>query len=266
MNRIEINRNEFKTLQKIIYEEVGITLDCDKRVLLQSRLIRRLLHYKLNSFLDYIRLVQINHKDKIEMINLVTTNETYFFRENLHFEFLKSVVASFKESEFRVWSAASSVGAEAYSIAMIVDELLKYSKWEIVATDVNHEVIKKARVGLYPISWADKIPDNYKKRYCLKGKGKYEGQFLIDRELAKRINFDTNNLLYPNRKIGVFDIVFLRNVLIYFSDEIKQRVIDNVLMNIKTGGYLIISLTENLNALSIPSLKSIGNSIYKKEY
>ncbi|MCF6173429.1 MAG: protein-glutamate O-methyltransferase CheR, partial [Campylobacteraceae bacterium] len=114
---IMISDNEFLTIQKLIFVEVGIDLQSSKKLLVQSRLLKRLLHYKLESYLEYIRLVQINSAERIEMINLITTNETYFFREINHFEYLQKVILPshpFKK-KFRFWSAAASVGAEAYS-------------------------------------------------------------------------------------------------------------------------------------------------------
>jgi chemotaxis protein methyltransferase CheR len=165
---------------------------------------------------------------------------------------------------FRVWSAASSVGAEAYTIAMILDNYLTKHQWEIIGTDINTDVIKKAKMGLYPEAWIDKIPANYKSQYCLKGKGKYEGQFLIDRKLSKNMRFDINNLTILNLSFGMFDVIFLRNVLIYFNSEIKQKVVDNLLKCLNIGGYFIISLTENLNGLDTRKLKKIQSSIYQR--
>ena len=200
------------------------------------------------------------------MINLITTNETYFFREIDHFEYMQKVVIPehpFK-TKFRFWSAAASVGAEAYSIAMLLDKTMARSDWEIVGTDINTDVIKKARVGLYPEKWADKIPLELRKEYCLKGRGRHEGQFLIDRGLVENMHFSIGNLMKYNNEVGKFDVIWLRNVLIYFDDETKQMVVDNVLRNLKVGGYFFISLTENLNMLNISSLESVATSVYRK--
>lgn len=263
---ILLNDNEFKTIQKLIFNEVGIDLQVNKKILVQSRLLKRVLFYKLASYLEYIRLVQINEQERIEMMNLITTNETYFFREIEHFEYLQKVIIPnhpFKK-QFRLWSAAASVGAEAYSAAMLLDKTMAKSDWEVVGTDINTEVIKKARVGLYPEKWTDKIPMELKKEYCLKGRGKHEGQFLIDRKLIENMDFKVGNLMKFNEDIGEFDMIFLRNVLIYFDDATKQLVFNNVLKNLKVGGYFVISLTENLNQLDTPSLKKVSSSIYKK--
>lgn len=256
--------NEFITFQKIIFNEVGIDLQPTKKLLIQSRLLKRLLHYNFTSYVEYLRLIQINKQERLEMINLITTNETYFFREIDHFEYLQKVILTEHRHgmPFRLWSAAASVGAEAYSIAMLLDTTI--SKWEIVGSDINTDVIKKARVGLYPERWVDKIPLDLRKRYCLKGRGSHEGQFLIDRKLVENMKFEVGNLMQYNANVGLFDVIFLRNVLIYFDDETKQLVIDNVLRNLKVGGYFFISLTENLNMLDTSSLESVSTSVYKK--
>jgi chemotaxis protein methyltransferase CheR len=200
------------------------------------------------------------------MVNLITTNETYFYREIDHFEYLQKVIipAHPFKTKFRFWSAAASVGAEAYSIAMLLDKTMAKSDWEIVGSDINTEVIKKARIGLYPAKWADKIPIDLKKQYCLKGKGKHEGQFLMDRSLVENMEFQVGNLMQFNSEVGKFDVIFLRNVLIYFDNETKQLVIDNVLRNLKVGGYFFISLTENLNMLNTSILESVETSVYRK--
>jgi len=263
---IILQDNEFITIQKLIFAEVGIDLQDSKKLLVQSRLLKRLLFYKLHSYLDYVRLVQINAQERIEMINLITTNETYFYREIDHFEYMQKEVLPkhpFKQ-KFRFWSAAASVGAEAYSIAMLLDKSMARSDWEIVGTDINTEVIKKARIGLYPETWADKIPVKLKKEYCLRGRGRHEGQFLMDRGLVENMRFEVGNLMKYNNSVGMFDVIWLRNVLIYFDDETKQLVVDNVLRNLKVGGYFFISLTENLNMIKTPNLKSVATSVYQK--
>jgi chemotaxis protein methyltransferase CheR len=268
MANITLKDEEFVIFQKIIFKEAGINLSDKKKLLVQSRLYKRIIHYKLNSYAEYIRLVQLNKQELNEMINLITTNETYFFREIEHFEFLQKVVIpeyAYK-SKLRVWSAAASVGAEAYSCAMLLDSHISSNGWEIVGTDINSDVIKKARIGLYPEKWVEKIPQALRSKYCLKGRGQHEGQFLVDRVLVPNMTFKTANLLEPNTDLGKFSLIFLRNVLIYFDVETKQKVVDNVVERLNIGGYFIISLTENLNMIDIPKLKQIRTSIYQRVY
>lgn len=258
---------EFRTFQKIIFQEAGIDLNEGKKLLVQSRLARQLIQYGFDNYVDYLRLVQINPAERTEMVNLITTNETYFFREIEHFEFIQhELLPSYpRKNKFRVWSAASSVGAEAYSTAMILDKNLPKLNWEIVGTDINTDVIKIAKIGLYPESWVDKIPMDMRKEYCLKGRGEQEGKFLIDRTLVSNLRFEQANLLDLKGNFGYFDLIFLRNVLIYFDNTTKQKVVDNVLKYLVPGGYFFISHTENLNMLNIDSLERVKTAIYRKK-
>jgi len=260
---MKLSAKEFDVFARIVFDEVGIDLPSSKLGLVQSRLVKRLIHYNFKNYRDYLRLVSINKVERLEMINQITTNETYFFREMVHFELLLDIIKSYKHNRvFRLWSGASSVGAEAYSAAMLLDSNIK--QWEVVGSDINTDVIKKARVGLYPQQWIDKIPLEYKVKYCLRGSGEYEGQFLIDRGLINSMKFEIGNLLKHNTNVGIFDVIFLRNVLIYFDNNTKAIVINNILRNLRVGGYLFISLTENLNMLNIRSLQPLGKSVFKK--
>jgi len=263
----KLEDTEFHVFQKLIFKEAGIDLNDTKRLLVQSRLLKQLLKYGFETYAEYLRLVQINPLEKTEMVNLLTTNETYFFREIEHFEFIqKELLPSYSiKTKFRVWSAAASVGAEAYSTAMLLDSILSKSSWEIVGTDINSEVIKKARVGLYPESWVDKIPTHLRKTYCLKGRGENEGKFLIDRLLIPNMRFEQANLLELSNDLGKFDLIFLRNVLIYFDNATKQKVVDGVIDHLVTGGYFFISHTENLNMINTNRLEQVRTAIYRKK-
>lgn len=259
--------NEFFTFQKLIFKEAGINLNDNKKFLVQSRLLKRIMYYQLQSYADYLRLVQIDPVERTEMVNLLTTNETYFFREMEHFEHLQKIIipSHSYHTKFRVWSAAASVGAEAYSAGMLLDNMLPKHAWEIYGTDINSEVVKKARVGLYPESWIEKIPSELRSKYCMKGKNSYEGKFLIDRGLIENIKFEQGNLLEPKKEIGDFNLIFLRNVLIYFDTQTKQKVVDNVVEHLVPGGYFYISHTENLNMLDISQLEQVKTAIYRKK-
>ena len=264
---MEINKitdAEFKLFSDIVYREVGIFLSDSKKTLVESRLTSRMLKYNLKSYSQYFRIIQMNRNEKIEMMNSITTNETYFFREEAHFKFLKETVVNEAKPlrTYRVLSGASSIGAEAYSIAMILNNYC--AKWEVVGTDINSDVVKKARMGLYPLSFADKIPEKYLKKYCLKGSGSHSNQFIINKGILNEVQFHEANLLNYPRNFGMFDIIFLRNVLLYFDEATKKRVIDNVCRNLNQGGYFIISLTENLLNIDVPYLERIGNSVFRK--
>jgi len=262
---ITLSNSEYVAFKALIFKDVGIELGDSKKSLVETRLFKRVVHYNLDSYSAYLDVVKKDQVEKNEMINLITTNETYFFREQAHFDFLTKELQSYEKSaKYRIWSAAASLGAEAYSISMLCDSYMPKTGWEVIGTDINSDVIKKARMGLYPEKWVDKIPLNLRKKYCLKGKGRHQGQFLVDRTLSKNMHFSVNNLMLVNNEIGLFNTIFLRNVLIYFNAETKKKVVENVMKNLKVGGYLVISLTESLQNIEVKNLKQLNSSIYQK--
>jgi chemotaxis protein methyltransferase CheR len=251
----EINDTEFKHLSSLLYDIAGITLTDAKKVLLTGRLSKRLKALDLNNYTQYFKYVtDAAHEAELQfMVDLLTTNETYFFREPQHFEFLKQIIPPAKQGHvFRVWSAASSIGAEAYTIAMILaDKLGEDGAWEILGTDISNSVLEQARRGQYRIAEAEKIPPQYLKKYCLKGKGEQEGTLLIDKKLREHVRFEQRNLNVEGmKKAGDFDVIFLRNVLIYFDIPTKQRVVANLIPSMKNGGYFIVGHSESLNGIT----------------
>ena len=178
-----ITDSTFKKYQDLIRKESGINLPDVKKNLLTSRLAKRLRHYSIETYEAYYKRVMEDTIERQMMIDLITTNETSFFREPHHFDFLKmSILPHFNEGKCRVWSAAASIGAEAYTLAMILDEALlpRHIVWEVVGTDINTEVIVKAKNSLYPMEHAKSIDHKYLKKYCLEGINRFEGFFLVD--------------------------------------------------------------------------------------
>ena len=177
---------------------------------------------------------------------------TFFFREARHFEFLaESILPAVPPgAPFRVWSAACSSGEEVYSIAMILADRLGNSPWEVVGSDVSAGVLEKAMRGRYPIERATDIPERLLKRYCLKGIGPQAGMLQVDRSLRGRVLFRQINLNAPLPEIGDFDLIFLRNVLIYFDAKTKEQVVQRVSQRLKPGGYLLSGHSESLHPLS----------------
>ena len=265
----EINDAEFKRLSSLLYDIAGITLSDAKKMLLTGRLSKRLTALGLGTYTQYFKYVtDPAHADELQfMVDLLTTNETYFFREPQHFDFLKQVVASTAKQgqTFRVWSAAASIGAEAYTIAMVLaDKLGENGAWEILGTDISNSVLEQARRGHYRMAEAEKIPQEYLKKYCLKGKGDQDGTFLIDKKLRQHVSFEQLNLNVDGmKKTGDFDVIFLRNVLIYFDIPTKQRVIANLIPCLKNSGYLIVGHSESLNGIS-NALAQVKPTVYRR--
>lgn len=261
-----INQKEFSLFKNFIYNHAGISLAASKQPLVSSRLAKRLRHYGLTSFADYYKLIESGeHLGEQQIaIDLLTTNETHFFREPKHFDFLRETIIPkrTKGKTFRVWSAASSSGEEPYTIAMMLAEHLPNEPWEVIGSDISTAVLEKARLGSYPIQRAQEIPRHMLTKYCLKGTGDAEGTLLITRELRQRVKFTSVNLTQPFPELGVFDVVFLRNVMIYFDNETKKKIVKQMLPMIKPNGYFLISHSESLNGVS-NDFETISPSIYK---
>jgi len=264
---IEISDQEFARFQGFILEEAGITLGQAKKALVCGRLEKRLRHHRLGSYSDYLHLLasQCDPGEVQLAIDLLTTNETYFFREPRHFELLREqAVAARKENRaLRVWSAACSTGEEAYSIAMVLADLQADLPWEVLASDISTKVLQRARYGHYPDSRAAQMPAGYRQRFCLKGVGEQAGTLLVQRPLRERIEFAQINLDRALPALARFDMIFLRNVMIYFSVETKRRVVARLLPLLKSGGYLLVGHSETLNDVT-DAFTVVRPSVYQR--
>ena len=262
-----ISDQEFAHFQRFIFEAAGITLADSKKMLVSSRLGSRVQHHELGSFAQYFRLLNSGESPaEVQIaIDLLTTNETYFFREPRHFEFLEKQLAAMpaRQQPLRIWSAAGSTGEEAYSIAMLLEDRFQGRPWEIVASDISTRVLDRARAGHYPMERARHVPRAYLQRFCLKGTGKQQDTLLVDRSLRSKVSFLQINLNDRLPAIGTFDFVFLRNVLIYFNQQTKREVVARALSVVQPGGWLFIGHSENLNGIT-DAVKPAAPSIYRK--
>lgn len=260
-----ITDQEFALFQKLIYRIAGIALSDAKKVLLVGRLGRRLRHYELTSFSQYYRFLSSGeNQDELQvMVDLLTTNETYFFREPQHFEFLREVANKApRQGNFRIWSGASSTGEEAYSMAMTLADVRHDSPWEVFGSDISLTVLAKARAGLYSLDRTDGIPAGYMHKYCLKGVRSQAGKFMVAPTLRERVSFAQVNLTQPISGVGDFDVIFLRNVMIYFDQETKRKVVENMLPALKPNGYFVVGHSESLTGLC-NQLRPVRPTIYR---
>jgi len=263
----KITDKEFKTFQKFIYDEAGINMADSKKQLVLNRLSKRLRHYNISKFRDYFDLVHepVNKEEKQLLIDLLTTNETYFFREPQHFEYIEAeILSSFRGGKFRCWSAACSNGAEPYTLSMVIDNKLGRGRWEMLATDISARVLNEARLATYQIQEAEKIPTELLHKYCLKGVRSQQGVMMIDSALRNKINFQHMNLNGRIPEVGKFDLILLRNIMIYFDLETKIKLVNELISRLHPGGYLIIGHSETLNAVN-NKLKMIKPSVYRLE-
>jgi chemotaxis protein methyltransferase CheR len=245
---------EFAQFQTLLRGITGIHLSDFKKTLLVARLSGRLRARKMRTFTEYYKLLrQPGEGEELQLcINHLTTNETFFFREPEHFQILKQFIASQRplSSPFRVWSAASSSGEEAYSLAMVLADTLGGARWEVLGSDISTRVLDRARAGLYPLERNGGIPQDYLHRFCLKGVGDHEGNLLIGKQLRERVQFAQVNLNDPLPDVGLFDVIFLRNILIYFQNDQKRKVVESVVQRLRPHGLLIVGHSENLMGIT----------------
>ena len=258
---------DFERVRKLALQLAGISLAASKKALVESRLRKRLPATGCSSYRDYIDLIQ-RPDQRAELqtaLDLLTTNETYFFREQQHFDHLRDHVVRNHRlgSELRVWSAACSSGEEPYSIAMQLSAQRPAGDWQVLASDLSTQVLARARAGRYPLSRAKGVPQQYLQSYCLKGTGSQEGMLLIDAKLRNRVQFLHLNLIEPLPQLGQFDVIFLRNVMIYFDLPTKRRVLANLLPALAVGGFFYIGHSETLNGVT-SELRQVGPAIYRK--
>lgn len=262
-----ITAAEFARFQSWLHRISGISLADHKKTLLMGRLGKRLAATGMHSYGDYFDLLMNGARPgELQLaIDLLTTNETYFFREPAHFDFLATQILPHRREidPLRIWSAASSSGEEAYTASMVLADTLGLGqRWQVFGSDLSARVLDTARRGHYPMTRAEKIPQDYLKRFCLKGTGPQEGTFLMDRSLRERVSFAQINLNANLPDIGMFDVVFLRNVMIYFNIETKRQVVSRIIAHMRPRAWLFVSHSENLNGVT-DQFEAIKPSIYR---
>lgn len=275
---VELSRKEYELLRKLVYEQSGINLGDEKMQLVKARLGKRIRKGNFKSFRQYYDFV-IQDKSGQEMCTLldsISTNTTHLFREPHHFEYLKKNVTELvndktwcsRYQSLTIWSSACSSGEEPYSIAMVVHDALQNHpsiNVKILATDISTLMLKRAQRGIFDHHRVGTVPHAYKNR-CLK-KIFVDGQpmFQVVPEVRKLIKFARFNLMSPTFpfKQG-FDIIFSRNVMIYFDKPTQETLVNKYAQHLRSGGRLLIGHSESLNGLQHP-LKYMEPTIYKKK-
>lgn len=265
----EMRPREFERIKDMAYTFCGVDLK-GKQVLVSARLGKKMRLLNLPSFSAYCDEVERDPSGTLfsEMIDALTTNHTSFFREIRHFEFLRGVVLPqlMGHGEINIWSSACSTGEEPYTIAFSVIEALgaaAYSKLAITATDISTRVLEKAKTGLYPVQALATLSEAMRRECLMKGTGKYAGQCIVKPEIKRLIKFSQWNLLKTGASFGPFEVIFCRNVMIYFDQTTQQAVVDNLVSRLNPGGYLLIGHAESLNGIN-HSLEYICSATYRK--
>lgn len=265
----ELRDDTYRRITELMYSAIGLSFSDSKKPLVSSRLSSRIQRLGLDDFEDYYKLIS-GEQDGGEFqmaVDLLTTNETYFFREPAHYDLLEQELTATKPRTVAVWSAASSFGDEAYSTAMLLAEMEQKgrigSDWSILGTDISDRVLRSASEAVYPADRLRNVTAERLKRYCLRGDGDSDGLVQIQPALRKHVRFGQLNLCQPASGLGPFDVVFLRNVLIYFDIKTKAQVVDNVLTQLRPGGLLFIGTAEGRVACTTP-LKSLAPGAFRK--
>lgn len=274
---IEISDELFLQLGKMITERYGIKLPLEKKVMFQARLQRHLRELDIHSFDEYAELLINSQGESTEidvLADYISTNKTEFFRNNDHFNFISNHILpdlqtqNLRLTNLKLWSAGCSSGQEAYSIGITLEEFMRMKgvrfDYSILATDISGRMLKAAKEAIYPISQVVDISLDLKQRYFLKSKSLKEQQVRVVKDIREKVRVAYMNLMdstYPFNK--QFDIVFLRNTLIYFSPQVQQKVLTKVIESLKPGGYLFIGHSESLINMHLP-IQSIAPSAYVK--
>ena len=258
---LAVSDRDFLRFQGLIHREAGIWLAPVKKALLVGRLAKRLRELALESYGDYYERVTEDEAERIRMLDCICTNEMHFFREPRHFEFLaESVFPAWRDEadagrrarRIRVWSAACSTGEEPYTLAMVLLTAFP-AGWEleVLATDLSTKVLDRAAAGLWAIEKAEEIPDDHLKSFMLKGFGEQEGLMKAGAEIRAIVRFARVNLVGDSWPAGPpFDLVFCRNVLIYFDRQAKIGVVERLVDRLDPRGYLFLGHAESLGGFT----------------
>jgi chemotaxis protein methyltransferase CheR len=269
-----LSDKEFKFICQFVYDTAGIVLNDTKREMVYRRLTRIIRERSLSSFHAYYQLLKLNpEQEKSYFINAITTNLTSFFREEHHFDFLLKTELPYlikknkNDKRIRIWSSASSTGEEPYSIAITLCEGLKnyLSSWDIkvLATDIDSDVLSKGKTGIYDKRRIEEIPERYKKIYFSKGTGLNDSKVKVLSNLQKLLTFKQLNLLHEWPMKGPFDIIFCRNVIIYFDKKTQQELFERYYEILAPGGLLILGHSENLGSYQ-KYFENVGRTVFRK--
>lgn len=271
-----IGRRDFKALRDLIHREAGINLADHKQALLTARLQPRLRALGLDTFGAYFSLVSADEAERVQMLDRISTNETHFFREPRQFELLERTVLprwheqvrrGARSRTIRVWSAACSTGEEPYSLAMLLlHHCPPEDGWdlEIAATDLSTRVLAQAQSATWRIEKANEIPPAYRQRFMLKGTGPESGRMKAGRALRSIVRFSRLNLNdVPYRMPYRFDLIFCRNVLIYFDNEMKVKVVTHLLDHLTPDGLLFLGHAESMLGLT-GRVQPAGPTVYRR--
>ncbi len=275
MKPLALKQSEYDSLCKTVYQFSRINLGANKKELVSSRLAGRIRKLNLKSFGQYCDLIKSDRgrAELTHLIDAISTNHTYFFRENAHFDFLKNTVLTdlkkLNQNSLRIWSAACSSGEEAYTIAILLEEERKKQfqnlNWQIECTDISTKILRTAADGVFKEDRLKELKPALIKSYFQKGTGDWAGHYRGRKDLRDRMRFTHMNLCNPAINWHQpFDVVFLRNVMIYFDKSTQEELVNRINKFIKPGGYLFVGHSESLTNIN-HDYESIQPSVYRKK-
>jgi chemotaxis protein methyltransferase CheR len=273
--KAELSEKDFQAFSKYIFTEYGIKMPPVKRIMLQGRLLKRIRELKMNSYTEYKEYFfskEGQERELLNFLNVVTTNKTDFYREPVHFAFLRDhVLPGFAESTgfsrpFKVWSAGSSSGEEGYTIAIALNEFKLANprfRYEILGTDISSQMLQTAARGVYKESKIDMVPIDLKRRYFLRSKDRVNPTVRVVPELQANLKLRYLNLMDSVYDISeTFDVIFCRNVLIYFDRITQEKVINRLCRHLSSDGYFFIGHSESLSGMDV-QLEHVKPTIFK---
>lgn len=273
----QLSHEAYEYISNLLLTKAGIHLEENKKIMIQSRISRRLRALNIEDYDQYIRFLDLHPDEITHCVNALTTNKTDFFRENDHFDFLKrhflkdtvlSHSARYHGRPIYIWSAACSMGHEVYTLAMILNEFTTNNPqfdYRLLGTDIDTEVLKTAEKGIYKSDIIGQIPPSYIPGNFEKGSGNNKGLYRISNHLRQKIKFRQHNLIDTTQTFSMkFDVIFLRNVLIYFPSDVIEIVINKLSRQLTSKGYLFIGHSETLNGIK-HDLHSVGSAVYQKK-
>lgn len=271
----ELSDIDFEKISRLVYEQSGINLHAGKKELVKARLGKRLREGKFGSFRDYYRYVTTENgiNELVVMIDSISTNLTSFFREETHFRKLREVIPAVIATSgngcpvpgLKIWSAGCSTGEEPYSLAITLREIADGRKADlrILATDISTKVLKTALAGVYPKERLGNISPLLLRKYFQIGRNHWSGYYRAKNNIKDIINFRKFNLMESQPFNGLFDVIFCRNVMIYFDKETQKSLVDKFYGCLKEGGYFFVGHSESLTGLT-HRFKYIEPSVYRK--
>lgn len=269
---VPMSDREFRGFRDLVYRESGIHIAEHKRELLTARLSRRIRTLGMLRFGQYLALVESESQERVEMLDRLVTNETRFFREPAQFELLEKQVlprwsaeaaANSRPRRVRVWSAGCSTGQEPYSIAMTLLAHLEGWDIEVLATDLSGRALRQAMAGVWPAEKAAEIPEQYLKNYMLRGVRSQSGRMSATGATRAVIRFQRLNLHEELPELGAFDLIFCRNVLIYFDLASRTRAVTRILTRLAPAGCLFLGHSESLLSSGL-RLRPMAPSVYTR--